>query len=474
MACAGEPPLEAPLLPRLMHLACRANSAEACAVIGSFYVAGVQGLPRDEERGDNLLRRACLRGSPLGCHRIGVRAAGKGRLVDAERAFHRACQLRDIGSCLHGAALLKAAGRDGAVKKILDDARGICSDLQVGGKVCKTLNHGLGVVSVATIMERWRVHVASACTERHGELCPTAFTLGVQYVEGDTVAADLAKGRKLLESACYGFLQSKKKTCCPPPGTWRVDKPSPPWGPSPCKPCVVIQSDEAQQVACLYLAGLREDPAPTDGLCDRQTECVPAQWVAGELCATGTLEQCWAFAERSYEDDESTRAERAAAVARCRGTCAVGLGASCRCLRKLCDGGDDDVCRRAAFALKQGYRAAVQNGRRLLTQKKWAQAVDAFAGALDADLEGVAALSGIGSAALGFGNLELAEAVLLRALDIEGEARRRAEVWLILGSVYEAAGDKTEAIGAYRSGIGDSRTPALEERLKRIRAEKKK
>ena len=457
-----------------MHIACRSNSADACAVIGSFYLAGVQGLPRDEERGDNLLKRACRRGSPLGCHRIGVRAAGKGRLADAEKAFQRACQLRDIGSCLHGAALLKDAGRDGAAKKILDDARGICSDLRLGGEACKRLNDGLGKVPVATIMERWRRHVASACTERPGELCPTALTLGVQYVEGETVPADLDKGNKLLESACYGFLQSRKKKCCPPPGTWRVDKPAPSWGPGPCKPCVVIQSDEAQQVACLYLAGLRNDSAPTEGLCQRQSECVPAQWVAGELCATGTLEQCWAFAKRSYEDDESTRAERAAAVARCRGTCAVGLGASCQCLHSLCDGEEDDVCRRAAYALKKGYRAAVRKGRRLLTQKKWAEAVDAFGSALHADPEGVVALGGIGSAALGFGNLKLAEAVLVRALDIEDEARRRAELWLTLGSVFEAAGDTRKAIDAYRSGIGENRTPTLEERLKRIRAGKKK
>jgi len=86
------------------HLeACRTGNAQRCYTAGVLLYNGLEGVRKDEERGLELDRHACSKGSRHACFFLGVNAAGTaaGSLSTEARAyFDKACELGYERACV--------------------------------------------------------------------------------------------------------------------------------------------------------------------------------------------------------------------------------------------------------------------------------------------------------------------------------------------------------------------------------------
>lgn len=88
---------------KLYEQACKADDFRGCAWLGSWLIAGSTDVPRDLEKGKDLLQKACGKSEPKGCTFLGyLFSRGIGVTQDGARAlqlFKDACRMHEPTAC---------------------------------------------------------------------------------------------------------------------------------------------------------------------------------------------------------------------------------------------------------------------------------------------------------------------------------------------------------------------------------------
>jgi len=202
----------------MLERACSLEDARACAFAGRLWLDG-RGVPRDVERGLQMLVRACDEGVAMACA-VGAHWAGEplnandtpdaaGLLARLEA--QRTCLLGQGDACFQ-VGLLFYFGREAYPRDRARAATAFARGCDAGdARACSALGRSLALADgVARAPERAAIVLAKACKFGEGLGCST---LGLLSERGDGVPRDVARARALYRDGCiagdiYGCLHA--------------------------------------------------------------------------------------------------------------------------------------------------------------------------------------------------------------------------------------------------------------------------
>jgi uncharacterized protein len=207
-----------PCVAAMFERACSLDDARACSFAGRLWLDG-RGVPRDVERGLQMLVRACDEGVAMACA-VGARWAGEplhaSDTPDAPELLarleaQRTCLLGQGDACLQ-VGLLFYFGREAYPRDRARAASAFARGCDAGdARACSAFGRSLTLGDgLARSPERAAAVLAKACKFGDGLGCST---LGLLSERGDGVPRDAAKARALYRDGCiagdiYGCLHA--------------------------------------------------------------------------------------------------------------------------------------------------------------------------------------------------------------------------------------------------------------------------